>query len=313
MPRLLGKLPPSHDPRALKLAHYLRADLLPAPPDAVDWTGGVDDWGMMKNDEIGDCAIADPAHGIQAWTQAAKGRMTTISDADVVTAYSAVSGYRPGRKETDVGCVMTDVLRYWRRTGIGGHKIDAYADVDPKEHTGVKQALDLFGGFSIGLSLPKTASDQLDAGKPWTVTSLSGDGARGSWGGHAVRILKYDATWLYCVTWSKIQKLSWKFLDVYCDEVHAPISVDWFNERGYNPRGLDWTALARDLAEVADAPLVFPVGPNPFPGVTTPAPVVTTPAPVVTTPDPNALFATTVFVNPLTSTINFPGLIITKK
>ena len=35
---------------------------LPAPPPHVDWTKGQKNWGMMKNDQLGDCTAAGVGH-----------------------------------------------------------------------------------------------------------------------------------------------------------------------------------------------------------------------------------------------------------
>src|SRR4051812_17423635 len=95
MPRLLGKLPPRYDARTLRLEHYLDLSALPPPPLECDWTAKVGaKWGMMLNDRIGDCAIAAPGHMMMAWTANA-GRPFVPTDAQVLAAYSAVSGYDP--------------------------------------------------------------------------------------------------------------------------------------------------------------------------------------------------------------------------
>ena len=42
--------------------------------------------------------------------------------------------------DTDRGAVELDVLRYWRKTGIGGTKIDAFMALEPKNHLHVQAA-----------------------------------------------------------------------------------------------------------------------------------------------------------------------------
>src|SRR5260221_729783 len=54
----LGKKPAHHDPRTLLMANYLA---LPAIPAARDWTGKASSaWGMMLNDQLGDCTCPRP-------------------------------------------------------------------------------------------------------------------------------------------------------------------------------------------------------------------------------------------------------------
>lgn len=259
----LGKKAPVHDPRTLRLSKYVGA--VPEPPATILWGDTIVDWKMFKNDQVGDCAIADPAHAVMAWTEEARGKAVEITDAQVIKAYSDVSGYDPRTGRNDNGCVMLDVMRYWRKTGIAGYKINAFAEVQPHEHLGVKHAVWLFGGFSLGLDLPETADTQFNAGKPWVVTSRTGAGKKGSWGGHAVRVVGYDDKWVYVVTWGKLQKMSWMFLSEYGDEGWCPISIDWFDNTGQAPNGFAWARLAADLKAIADAPLEYPVGPGPKP------------------------------------------------
>ena len=102
-----------------------------------------------------------------------------------------MTGYKPSDPSTDRGAVELDVLRYWRKTGVGGYKIDAFVALEPKNHLHVQAAVDLFGGSYIGLALPVSAQQQ----KVWSVPpgGPTGTGAPGSWGGHAVVVEAYDA------------------------------------------------------------------------------------------------------------------------
>ena len=57
----LGKQVARHDPRTLLLASYISAGL-PTPPPSFDLSGKVKAWGMMDNDQIGDCTCAAAGH-----------------------------------------------------------------------------------------------------------------------------------------------------------------------------------------------------------------------------------------------------------
>lgn len=245
--RRLGKKPARHDPRTLQMANYL---LLPPIPATQDWTKKASSaWGMMLNDELGDCTCAAVGHAIQSWTANAGPKEITISDKEVVAAYSAITGYDPGDPSTDQGAVEMDVLRYWRKKGIGGHKIQAYVALEPKNHEHARAAVDLFGGAYIGVSLPISAQKQ----SVWSVPpgGPTGQGAPGSWGGHAVIVLAYDSHGLTCITWGARKKLTWSFWDTYCDESYAMISPDWVAKNKPSPEGFDLAALQTDLKAVA--------------------------------------------------------------
>src|SRR5262249_31487386 len=129
----LGKHPARHDPRTLQLSKYLPAGTIPHPPSKDDWEKKVSNWPMMLNDNLDDCTCACAGHMVEQWTTYA-GTTVTLPDSAILQAYEAVAGYIPGNPKTDNGCVILDVLNYWRKTGVGGHQILAYAALEPKNH-----------------------------------------------------------------------------------------------------------------------------------------------------------------------------------
>lgn len=239
----LGKLSPRHDPRTLHLANYLRPEALPKIPTQKDWSGKVPAWPMYLNDTIGDCTIAGAAHLIQEWTANASIEAYP-TDADVLVAYSAVSGYDPRTGANDNGAVELDVLNYWRKTGVAGHKIYAYTALEPRNHSHIKAAVYLFGGCYIGLALPLSARNQ----DIWSVTR-GPDSRPNSWGGHAVPIVAFDEHLLTVVTWGALKKMTWSFADAYMDESYAILSQDFVKD-GIAPNAINWASLQQDLKQV---------------------------------------------------------------
>lgn len=199
---------------------------------------------MMLNDRIGDCSCAGAGHAIQQWTTYA-GDPLVPTDEQVEAAYSAISGYAPEDPSTDTGCVLLDVLKYWRKTGVAARRIDAFASLEPRNHHDVMDAIYLFGNAYLGVALPISAQEQT----VWTVPAggATGDGAPGSWGGHCIIVVEYDPRGLTCVTWGATKRMSWSFFDAYCDEAYAVMSHDWL-KGGYNPEHFDAAALQADLA-----------------------------------------------------------------
>jgi hypothetical protein len=244
----LGKLPALHDPRTFQLARYLRASGLPTPPAAQDFEKLVKGWPMMKNDTIGDCTCAAAGHMIEQWTTYS-GKPFTPTDQQVVAAYAAITGYNPSTGANDNGALLIDVLNYWRRTGIAGRKILAFAALEPKNHTDFKDALYLFGNVYIGVALPLSAQNQA----VWAVPpgGPTGRGAPGSWGGHAIPIVAYDSRGLTVVTWGALKRMTWTFLDLYCDEAYAVLSHDWLdNTKQVTPANFDLATLQQDLSQL---------------------------------------------------------------
>jgi hypothetical protein len=236
----LGKREPKHDPRTLRLARYLPTRL-PEPPVFRDWSNGHSDWGMMKNNDLGDCTIAGCGHLVQLWTQNTSSRVT-ISDAEIVSYYEKWAGYDPSNPSTDAGAYELEVLNKWRKQGLSGHELLAYAAVNPLDARHVKQAICLFGGLYLGLSLPLSATYT----DPWVITDKESE--PGSWGGHCVVICGYDLDYITCITWGQLKRMTWSFFGKYCEEAYALLSQDWLAHFGNGV--LDQQALMNDLQAV---------------------------------------------------------------
>ena len=102
------------------------------------------------------------------------------------------------------------------------------------------------GGLYIGLALPLSA--QREQTWDWN-GSLTGDDRPGSWGGHAVDVVRYSAGSLTAVTWGRLQDLTWPFWDRYVDEAYCILSNDFLSSKRA-PNGFDLDALKADLALV---------------------------------------------------------------
>jgi hypothetical protein len=234
----LGKLPVRTDVRTLPLARYVDAARLPDPPAALDLTACVPEWPMYANDRIGDCTIAAAAHMIEAWTAAARGSAVEVTENAVLAEFERV---RIGD-----GAIMLDVLVDWRKHGVGGHRIGAFARVPADDHALVRTAAWLFGGVYIGLELPLTVRGR---GRWEWSGSLTGPAKPGSWGGHAVNVVRYDGSSLTVVTWGRLLEMTWAFWDRYCDEAYCILSRD-FLTANEAPNGFDLGTLKKDLALV---------------------------------------------------------------
>lgn len=244
---LLGRKAPRLDIRTLRLATYLRA----LPPIPAEYTvAKLSSWGMYLNNRLGDCTVAAAAHMIKAWTEAS-GEPSSPSTAAAETFYwltgnpSSTHGVAGGR--TDDGRVELDILKYWRKHGLDGHHIQAFAAVEP-DPDAMRAACFLCGGLYLGLALPKTAQGQTI----WDVVGdgKTGDSAPGSWGGHAVNVIGYDKDGVTVITWGQTLKVTWAFLATYCDERWAIVSPDWEAHGGKTVTGVDWDALIADLHAV---------------------------------------------------------------
>lgn len=246
----LGKKPATHDPRDLQLAHYLDAAALPKRPKVFghEQFVGADAWGMLGNDNYGDCVFAGAAHETMLWT-AEVGQPAQFTDKAVLSDYSALTGFDPRDPDTDQGTDMREAANYRRSRGIidaGGkrHKIGAYVALEPGNWQHLLDALYLFGAVGIGIEFPQSAMDQFNAGKPWTVVKRSPIE-----GGHYVPLVARRGD-TRLVTWGQTQRMSQAFYLQYCDEAYAYLSPDMLTG-GKSPEGFDLAALTADLKAVS--------------------------------------------------------------
>lgn len=254
----LGLNPSPPDDRDLHLEHYFKLAKLPAAPATCNWATAVKQpWGMLLNDQIGCCAVAAPAHMELAYTcndDDSAGPYCPTDD-DVLRAYRAVSGYTPGKPETDVGCDLLSVMNYWRKTGIGNSRIGAHTMVGTRGSNWREvwaQATWIFGGVHIGIAMP-AAWQSLAPGETWT-----GPPGRirrkadqpGGWGGHAVNVVSYGKSGLRVVTWGVLQRLTWRAVELYCMDARVPVARSWLGANQRTVHGFDAAALMSDLAAI---------------------------------------------------------------
>ncbi|MHB8397314.1 MAG: hypothetical protein ACYDCI_00045 [Candidatus Limnocylindrales bacterium] len=246
MARFLGKLDPVADPRRLRFASLL-APQLAAAPGSCDLTCGIRDWGMMLNEREGDCTVAARGHLIMEMSAATTQHPIVVPDSEIQAAYCAVCPtFDPATGAGDNGALCTDVLEYSRTVGIGGYKIDGWAAIDLSNGQHVAQAVYYLGGAYIGIQLPSSAEQQTNAGQAWTVPWFAT-----IVGGHCIPIVAYDANGLWCVTWGRLQYMTWDFFFKYCDEAYALQDKLWINASNRIPPGFDASVVPTALAAVA--------------------------------------------------------------
>lgn len=235
-----------------------------APPSA-DYYSAVNPIGMCLNSEWGDCTIAGDAHIVEQQTAYGQGEQVTVPDSVCLTAYEVVGHFNPdagppGKNPTDNGAQVPDALAYLQKTGMCGHKIAGYGDIDVSAAGKIQLAIAEFGSVSVGVNLPASAMAQFDAGPAdgeqvpvWDVTEDDG----GIDGGHCVVLAGYDARGFYLFTWGAVVLCTYAWWLRYGGEAWAVISSDWVSAAtGKDPEGVDMTVLGAEFEAVT--------GVNPF-------------------------------------------------
>jgi hypothetical protein len=278
----LGKLPAQPARPHLKLSDVLR-ERLAAPPASADWQADTIQWPMYGNSDWGDCVWAEIGHAVNQATFYAAGTEVEPTDKDILKGYSDVTGFDPnagppGNNPTDQGTYIQDAMKYWRTTGIAGHKIVAYASLDVSNLTEIKQAIALFGSISIGLNFPGSAMDQFDNGQVWDVV-------RGATieGGHCVLAGAYDKDGVSLVTWGAETKMTWRFWQKYVDEAWVYFDQDGLNKAAaYFTGAASFYALGQEFAALTGEANPVPAPqPQPTPVPTPPPSPTPSPSPVL--------------------------------
>jgi hypothetical protein len=240
-----GKHPPRNDYRTLLFKNYVMAGLA-APPATYNVLTNVYQklkvndpatlFPMDGNDTLGDCTCAGLAHAITTYSGLI-GTKTIMAKTAVVKLYRSLTG------GPDTGLNELDVLSYWRKTQVDGTEILAYVKIDPKNHTHVEQAIQLFGGVYLGFQCQENCQQEFAAKQPWTPGTLTQDG-------HAVYAVAYDANGVTVLTWGSTQQGTWAWWDECVDEAYAILPPQAKNP-GFCP-GFNVTQLQADLNNVAD-------------------------------------------------------------
>ncbi len=240
-----GKHPPKVDYRTLRFKTYVTPKLA-APPASYDVLPAVykktkvNDpaklFPMDGNDSLGDCTIAALAHAETVY-HGMVGSKKIMPKPSVVKLYFHLTGGQ------DTGLVELDVLNYWRQNKVGGDEILAYVKIDPKDHTHVQQAIQLFGGVYLGFQCQQNCVEQFNAHQPWTPGPLTNDG-------HAVYAVGYDKDGVTVLTWGSTQQGTWAWWDECVDEAYA-ILPPQAKDPKFAP-GFDIAQLQADLEEVAN-------------------------------------------------------------
>lgn len=239
-----------------RLMDYLDKSVIPAiPAGSFGHQKMVADWGMLGNDTVGNCAIADGCHQTMLFCTEGK-KPFNINTQVAIDTYSQATGYDPtqtdaqGNNPTDQGTDLPDFAEFRRTTGIADadgnvHKIAAYLSLDQGSVSQLRAAMFLFSAVSIGVQLPDSAQDQFQAGEVWTPV-------RGSSieGGHCITGLAADSdNNIGLLTWGAFRWMTAKFYQRYNDETIILLSEE-FLYGGVSPEGFNDVQLRADLADL---------------------------------------------------------------
>lgn len=243
----LGKRPARNAVR-FKFGEFFDTTKLPVPPRVFGNYTRVKQWYGLGNNKYGNCVWAGAAHETMLWTLEGFDVRARFTIKDVLSDYSAATGFDPNKPITDQGTDMQEAASYRRKTGIIDaqgvrHKIDSYVALDIGDVDQLALATYLCGACGIGLQLPQSAIDGL--GHTWDVVESSR-----ILGGHYVPVVgRNDQNNFESVTWGDLQDMTPNFYHRYSDEALAYLSIERLKKQ-VSPEGFDLEKLQYYLARL---------------------------------------------------------------
>ena len=233
-PGKFGRLP-ALIPAGLREFSYYSAGPLPKPPASVA-VPEVAAWDMDGNDVYGDCGVAGLNHGLMAAAADTGLRETFPSAEEIVQYYMTYTGGQ------DSGVILSQFLAYARQTGFLGHTVSAYAPVSVSDVPTLQFAISAYDFAYTGIRCSQAMLDAFNAGEPWTLDVVLAEPE----GGHAIPLVGYDSSWLYCVTWGQVQEIAYSAWHHIADEAWAVLAGELVTAKG-DGHGINLAALQADL------------------------------------------------------------------
>ena len=217
------------------LTYYVAGALPKGPPSVTVPNYGL--WGMLGNDQYGDCGIASLEHGFMCDSVIThEQREAQATDQQAVTYYLT---YNNGQ---DVGVNLSQYLAYVRTHGYYGHSIEAYAPVAVHDVPTLQTVVWMYGFAYTGIVVTREMQEAFQNNQPWTADLLNFPII----GGHAVPIVGYDDQYLYVITWGGVQAISYSAWHAMSSEAWATITGEFVGRHG-DGRGVSLAALKADL------------------------------------------------------------------
>lgn len=248
----LGRRPRTFRP---EVPHWSALRMMAKPlapiPAKKSWLAGMPpDFGMMLNDQLGDCTCAAIYHARQVWSFNGQGTEDTEPDAEVLATYEQACGYVPGDPSTDHGGVEQDVLGYWSNTGIPladgtRDKLLAWIEIDPRNLDDVRRAIYECGLVYIGFNVPA----YLMSGAVPALWDVDPTADNSIVGGHAIVLPGYSvaSASFDLVSWGAAYRMTEEFFAAFVDEAYALGDQQWINATGQTPLGLSTAALEAQM------------------------------------------------------------------
>jgi len=232
-------------PERLKLVPHL-LDYLPTAPalpviaDSTDYSLPLPNglWGMLGNDQYGDCVEVALVNAICTQAQNAKVQVPQYTTDQVLAMYSAITGFKKSDPSTDNGTDPVDMLNWAQAQGL----IVGWGQVPINDLGRLATAINLFGCVIAAVQVPENWMDS-------TTWDANGGPIEG---GHAIVLPSYDRTGNCKVeTWAELVKLTPAGRAQYGVAAYGIITKPWLGGNNQTIQGFDLADLQSALQAVA--------------------------------------------------------------
>lgn len=241
-PYKMGLLPGQVPVGLQPLAFYAAGALPKAPNQLAAPAGPANGWGMLGNNQYGDCGVAGLQHGFETTATITGEKEVWPTDAKAVSYYLKFTGGQ------DTGVVLSQYLAHVRSAGYYGQTVKAYAPVAVQDIPTLQTSIWLYGFAYTGITVydgMQQAFAANETGCTWTTSELDQVD-----GGHCVPIIGYDDLYLYLVTWGQVVRVTYSCWHAIATEAWAAITGEVAARHG-DGRGVSITALDADLDRLA--------------------------------------------------------------
>ena len=238
---------------SLKFGDVFNLPAMPHPPIAFGHYNLMPngDYFMLSNDQWGDCVWAGAAHEHMLWTLESGSPRAHFTSKDVLSDYSAATGFDPMKPESDQGTDMQQAAAYRQKIGIidtsgNRHKIDAYAALKLGDTNQLAQAAWLFGAVGVGVNVPSSMIEQFQTNQVWSIAS--GDTIRGA---HYIPCVGRDSRGNFVfISWGRVHTATPDWVSEYMDEAIAYLALESINaSTKVTPENFNPAALTQYLKE----------------------------------------------------------------
>lgn len=243
----LGLKPLPPDDRDF-LFSSLRTTVAVAVPEEFGDYHLIRSWGMLGNNQYGDCMPAGQGHAAKLEVAMGGKPVPSLTVANTLADYWAMNNVAAGApgSQSDQGTDPRVGLKYHQKIGmrLGNvrHKLTAYAALRVGDLSQLDEAIYLFGAAGVGIDCPQSAQEQFLSGY-WRV--VPGSPIEG---GHWVVVVGRWNGYYEVITWGRRIHVAPAFLEEYMSCAFAMLSPEIVGTGGKSPEAFDFATLQADLA-----------------------------------------------------------------